>query len=262
VSVVIPTRNHARYLGDTLASVFTQSFRDFELIVVDDGSDDGTAELLRSLEEGGQARCLFAEHAGAAAARNLGIGIARGEFIALLDDDDLWPSDKIEWQVAALDGRREAVLVYGFMETIGDQAGEVFPRSDAPEGPVHRRFLERNWIRSPGQALIRAAALRAVDGFDPTLWGADDWDLYLRLSLHGEFAYEPRRALWHRTHSGNASRAVARLYRNSCRVQGRHLRALAPLDRAALWCIGQWAVVRFCVRQWAARHGFRLGPWR
>ncbi len=262
VSVVIPTRNRAAYLRETLDSVFAQSFADFEVIVVDDGSDDGTRDLLRSLGDGGRTRCVLAEHGGAATARNLGVAAARGDLLALLDDDDLWPPDKLDWQVRALDARPCAVLVYGFMETFGDQVGEVFPRQDAPEGAVHHRLLERNWIRSPGQALIRTAALRAAGGFDATLWGADDWDLYLRLSRLGEFTYERRRALWYRTHPDGASRAAARLYRSSCRVQARHLRALPLHQRPALWCIGQAAILRYCLRQWAAGFGVHLVPSR
>src|SRR5262245_5620608 len=99
VSVVIPTYGHADYLLATLKSVFAQSFTDHEIILVDDGSPDNTAHVVRPLVEAGQVRYLEQPHRGPAAARNRGIREARGEFIAMLDDDDLWPPEKLQWQV-------------------------------------------------------------------------------------------------------------------------------------------------------------------
>lgn len=229
VSVIVPTYRHARWIEQTLASVLAQSFDDLEIIVVNDGSPDDTAERLRPLREAGRIRYFEQRNAGQAAARNRGLREARGEFVAFLDDDDLWPADKLAWQVQALRAHPECVLVWGAHAPLreeqpaGEDGGE--PR------PVQARRLFRlhNRIQSPGQALMRASALRAVGGFDDRLWGSDDWDLYLRLAEQGPFAFDPRVALRYRRHDGNASRDAIRHARNHVRVVRRHLRWNLPL---------------------------------
>src|SRR5260370_24652309 len=102
VSVVIPAYRHRDFVLATLDSVFSQAFTDYEVIVINDGSSDDTTELLRPLAASGHIRYFEQANAGQATSRNRGIHAARGEFIALLDDDDLWPPDKLEWQVEAL----------------------------------------------------------------------------------------------------------------------------------------------------------------
>src|SRR3954470_24757434 len=97
VSVVIPTYRHRDYVLRTLDSVFAQTYRDFEVIVVNDGSPDDTNRRIRPLVSAGRIRYIEQANAGQAAARNTGIAHARGRYIALLDDDDLWPADKLAW---------------------------------------------------------------------------------------------------------------------------------------------------------------------
>ncbi|MGE3277340.1 MAG: glycosyltransferase family A protein [Vicinamibacterales bacterium] len=223
VSVVVPTRDAAPLLAETLASVFAQTLQPIEVLVVDDGSTDGTRALLDPLEAAGRLRVIRQAPSGAAAARNTGLRHASGAFIALLDHDDLWPADKLAWQVELLRSRPEVVLAYGFMESFGQERSYAWPPADvAPEGDVRQAFLRKNWIRSPGQTLIRASALEAAGGFDETIVGADDWDLYLRLAAIGPFAYAHRKALAYRTHGGNQSRRAWTMFRHACRVHARH----------------------------------------
>jgi glycosyltransferase involved in cell wall biosynthesis len=231
VSVVIPTYNHRAFVLDTLASVFRQRFTDYEIVVVNDGSPDDTAELLRPLVSSGRIRYIDQANAGQAAARNRGITEARGTFVALLDDDDLWPPDKLEWQVAALVASPHSVLVYGAMR--GLDARSEAPERDAglptasdrslPPEDAYRLFLTGNWITSPGQTLICRKALLGVGGFDSTIWGVDDWDLYIRLARTGHFVASERVALWYRVHAGNASADAERMATNMLTVQRRHV---------------------------------------
>jgi glycosyltransferase involved in cell wall biosynthesis len=224
VSVVIPTYKHRDYILETLDSVFRQTYTEYEVIVVNDGSPDDTADVLRPLVEAGRIRYVEQPNGGQGAARNRGIAAARGEFVALLDDDDLWPPDKLEWQVAALRERPSAVLVYGLHDHLQpDGSLRPAPPKDHPAGSVHRRFLEGCWLLSLGQALIRAAALRRIGGFDPRIWGSDDWDLYIRLALEGEFHFEERVALHYRVHATNASHSSATKHaRNHFKVMRKH----------------------------------------
>lgn len=229
VSVIIPTHNHGNLISQTLDSVFAQTFQDYEVIVVNDGSTDDTEQVLAPLARQGRISYLAQGNRGQAAARNHGLTRAKGQFIAFLDDDDLWPSDKLQWQVEILKEQPDTVLVYGLCNEFGLREGQT-PAPDAPNGDVADRFLEFNYIVSPGSTLIRADALRRIEGFDTRIWGADDWDLYLRLARIGKFAYRDRLALWYRCHLNNASQNFLRMYINCCMVQRRH--DLRQMDRA------------------------------
>ena len=235
VSVIIPTYKHRDFVPATLDSVFAQTFTDYEVIVVNDGSPDDTADVLRPLAEAGRIRYIEQENQGQAAARNRGIAEARGEFVALLDDDDLWPPDKLEWQVNALKEAPESVLVYGYRDTFGTEELPRKPGEIAPSGKVWAAFLQDNCITSPGQTLIRTADLQKIGGCDASLWGVDDWDLYIRLAKQGDFIYEYRSALHYRVHFSNASKNSRKMYQNSCRVLYKHLGRVPKPRNLRLW---------------------------
>ena len=214
VSVIIPTYKHRDLVLATLASVFAQTLTDYEVIVVNDGSPDDTAAVLRPLAEAGRIRYIEQENQGQGAARNRGLAEAQGEFVALLDDDDLWPPDKLAWQVAALRAHPDAVMVYGFSQSFGEAEGKLWPDENGPGEDVLKAFLKENRITSPGQTLIRAEALQNIGGFDPKLWGVDDWDLYIRLAAHGSVLFENSLGLHYRLHSANASKNLWQMYQN------------------------------------------------
>jgi glycosyltransferase involved in cell wall biosynthesis len=264
VSVIIPTFNHRDHVLATLDSVFKQTFTDYEVIVVNDGSHDDTGVLLKSMVDAGRIRYFEQENQGQASARNLGIRAASGCYVALLDDDDIWPPYKLAWQVACLKRNPAAVVSYGYYLDL--DGGYPWPSSDAPHGDVYDQFRAQCWIRSPGQTLIRRDTLMNVGGFDERVWGADDWDLYIRLSKLGHFAYEHRCALRYRTHAGNASRNTWRLFSNADCVLRRHnrpvlLRWFNPAYRAGwanlrltllLRCVGEARELRRQGRRWAS----------
>ncbi len=234
VSVVIPAYGHAALIEETLRSVFTQRFEHIEIIVIVDGSPDDTADRLRAMSDFERIRMVVQANAGQAAARNKGVSLARGKYVALLDDDDLWPADKLAWQVGRMEADPSLAMVWGDAEQLLEDGAVVppkateFPPGRVAQGEALRRFQYRCHLLSPGQSLIRADALRAIGGFDATVWGADDWDLYLRLFRHGAGWYEPRVALTYRLHAANASStAAARHARNYMQVARRHLGSFA-----------------------------------
>ena len=231
VTVIIPTYKHRDFVLATLDSVFAQTFTDYEVIVVNDGSPDDTADVLKPLAEAGRIHYIEQANQGQAAARNRGLAEARGEFVAFLDDDDLWPPDKLQWQVETLTTVPDAVLVYGCNKSIGIGAGKVFPDYEAPSGLVRAFFLRQNCIGSPGQTLIRASALASIDGFDRLIWGADDYDLWFRLAKVTRIELWQRVALYYRKHSLNASRDLLRMHQNCEIVLRRHLRTLSFQNR-------------------------------
>lgn len=218
VSVIIPTYNHRNYILDALNSVFAQTFTDYEIILVNDGSPDDTAERLKPLADSGKIIYIEQKNQGQASARNRGIAGARGDFIAFLDDDDLWPTDKLEWQVHHLQSRPDLGMVGGSCVIFE----KVIPRLDGQDEDIRQITFESlfrgNPFHSPGQTLIRSSALQAVGGFDSTIWGTEDLELYMRLARTVGVDLSARVALFYRVHPNNASKALGRMMSNGKRA--------------------------------------------
>lgn len=193
VSIIIPTYNRAALLPETLGSVFAQTFTDYQAIVVDDGSDDGTPGLLAGLAERAEMKRIA--HAGPGAARNAGLALARGEYIAFLDADDLWAPRFLETMTAGLDAAPHAGFVYCDYSTF-DESGAVTAAYLPPEhklrGDLFPTLLEGDFI-STGALLVRKSCFDVIGGFDPQLPVAEDWDLWLRLAREfpAEYVDEP-----------------------------------------------------------------------
>ena len=233
VTVVVATWKRPGLLLSTLESVFAQSPPPREVIVVDDGSPDDTAARVAPLAEAGRIRYVRQANAGMAAARNAGARLATSEYLYFLDDDDLLFPGALPALVGEMDRRHDAAFVCGeLIEFRGDHPGPP-PALAGPPTPVDpAAFLRFNGLGSPGQVLIRREAFAAVGGFDGTIWGTDDWDLWLRLLARHPAWRVPVPVLAYRLHGNNASRDVARMYRSSLRVARAHTAAV-PADRRA-----------------------------
>lgn len=178
MSVVIPVHNRSELIGRAVASVVRQTFDDWELIVVDDGSDEDIASAIGSFDDPRVTLVRLAENSGAPVARNAGIRMARGTSIAFLDSDDEWLPHKLEDQLRAMGPQVDAVLC-GFEEEEAGRKAEVRP----PSGRLTWEQLiygPRSWITT-GQLLVRASALEQFH-FDEKLRAYQDWDILLRLS--------------------------------------------------------------------------------
>ena len=228
VSVIIPTYNHRDYVVEALESVFAQTYIDYEVIVVNDGSPDDTAAVLRPYVESGRIKYIEQNNQGQAAARNRGLAEAKGEFIAFLDDDDLWTADKLSKQVAVLMLDNTLVCVGGSATTKFN--GQVLPDNRLlPKGILMREDLyDGNPFNSPGQVLIRRSALDRIGGFDESLKGTDDFELWFRLVAVGKILIQPAPVLIYRLHELNASRDKALMLRNTMLALDIHL-AKEPL---------------------------------
>lgn len=194
VSVVLPTRNRERRLKRALGSVFRQTLEDFELIVVDDASTDGTADLLRrTAARDARVRTLtIPDRVGAAVARNRAIEAARAPWVAFLDDDDEWLPRKLERQIAALrDGGADfAYSPFVYVEASGRE--RVLGVVDVGGKDPRSALLGGNFI-GQSSVVVRRAPLLEVGGFDPALPRLQDWDLWVRLAgtLHFRFVPAP-----------------------------------------------------------------------
>jgi glycosyltransferase involved in cell wall biosynthesis len=180
VSVIIPTYNRARIIEEAVDSVLAQDYKDFELIIVDDGSTDNTSEVLAPY--GNEASILFQENKGVSAARNRGIAEASGMLIAFLDSDDLWLPQKLSAQVEFFNQKPEALICQ--TEEVWVRNGiRVNPgrRHKKPSGMIFEPSLKLCLV-SPSAVMIRRELLDRTGGFDETLPACEDYDLWLRIS--------------------------------------------------------------------------------
>ena len=192
VTVIVAAYNGERFLKETLESVFAQDFETFEVVFVDDGSEDRTGEIAQSFP----VRYVRQPNQGLPAARNAGLAVARGDLVAFLDDDDVLPPTKLSAQVRYLDEHPETGCVLGRQEWIFD--GVEAPRM--ARDPV---FGELGGIQLV-TAMIRRRVLDELGGFDPSYRYAEDRDLFIRMREHGvEIAVLPEVVLHKRLHGSN-----------------------------------------------------------
>lgn len=180
VSVIIPTYNRGWIIKEAIDSILAQNYKDFELIVVDDGSTDNTSEVLAPYEN--DIKVLFQENKGVSAARNRGITEASGQFIAFLDSDDLWLPKKLSTQVEFFNQMPDALICQ--TEEVWVRNGiRVNPkkRHKKPSGMIFEPSLELCLI-SPSAVMVRRSLFDRVGGFDETLPACEDYDLWLRIS--------------------------------------------------------------------------------
>lgn len=207
VSVIIPSYNRADMVLDAVRSVQAQTFSDWELIVVDDGSKDNTREVIGGLADE-RIRYIYQENKGLPGARNTGIRHARGEWIAFLDSDDAYLPQKLAAQVAVMQARPElGLLAAGFIETDRDlrPLRELHPWEDQPT------LTLLDWVTAcpicPGAPLVRKSWLEKAQLFDERMPFVEDWDLWLRLAYLGcPMDWLPQPVCYYRIHGGNMVR--------------------------------------------------------
>ncbi|MCU6455354.1 glycosyltransferase [Sphingomonas sp. A2-49] len=207
VSVVIPGYNGADFIGATLASLGAQTLTDWEAIVVDDRSTDATRDIVRDWADPRVRLVEQAENGGPVRARNRGVALARGRYIAGLDQDDLCRPERLAMQVAYLEAHRDVALVGTQAEQLRD--GRVSAMHYAPHTtPDLIAWL--SWIENPvvwSTVMIRADIARALDPFTrPEMLYAEDFDLYHRVAPLGRIARIDRPLLLYRQHAGGASK--------------------------------------------------------
>jgi glycosyltransferase involved in cell wall biosynthesis len=249
VSVIIPCFNRERYIKQTIESVLGQTYPSIEIITIDDGSTDRTREVLDIFGT----RLIVMEHPGRSnrgqsASINLGLKQARGEFIALLDSDDLFAPQKIERQVEFLQVHPDVGLVYGngyAVDENGRTLYEIYPPGHQ-ENSDPRRVLMDCYFLVPNNALVRKTAFDQAGPFDETLRAAQDHDMAIRLAEVTRIAYLDEHLFCYRRHPDSISARTADLrWRNGFRI----------LDKAAC----RYPYPRGVVRRRRAVLHFRLG---
>jgi len=181
VSVIIPTHNRWPMIGEAVESVLAQSFKDFELIVVDDGSSDGSAANIKGL--GRDIRIIVQSRCGVSAARNYGASFARGRYLAFLDSDDLWLAEKLAVQTAFMVEHPE-MQICQTEETWLRHGKRVNPKAKhrKPSGDIFRASLELCLV-SPSAVMMTKKLFDETGGFDESFPVCEDYDLWLRIAL-------------------------------------------------------------------------------
>ncbi len=204
VSVIIPTRNRASLLSVAVRSALDQTLRELEVLVVDDASEDRTAEVVAGISDPRLRSLRQPTRSGGAAARNAGIRASRGQYVAFLDDDDEWLPEKLELQLALFaDAAPEIGVVYSSYLVVELETGRVIGRKIAEKrGDLARDLLVRNCIGGTPSVVVRRSLLERVGLFDERLPSFQDYDLWIRLSRHCEFDYVSRDLLRCSMHGG------------------------------------------------------------
>ena len=209
VSIVIPVYNGERYLKEALDSVFAQTYRDYEVICVDDGSQDLSLALMG--EYGERLVVVRQANAGGCAARNRGVRQSMGPYVAFLDQDDHWYPRKLDQQVAVLEAHPDVVLVLcnsdrmdgeGRMLQVGATLAERQTLLDSPLG----RLMEDDQLLSSA-ILVRRDAFERAGMYDPELRGFEDFDLCARLKQQGRFVFLEESGMCYRVHNSGFSRS-------------------------------------------------------
>jgi glycosyltransferase involved in cell wall biosynthesis len=264
VSIVMAAKNYARFLPEAVESVLAQTFTDWELLIIDDGSTDDTPDAVQAFLADPRVKYTRADRLGQSRAKNLGIRLAQGEFIAFLDADDAWEPAKLEKQLPLFHNRPEVGVVYccrGLM----DESGNALPHQHAPPLP-RGRILDKMIVQNHvcfSSAVVRRIVFSHVGLFDPEWDLAIDYDLWLRVARHYEFDFVDEELVRYRTGHGNLSKrlsdrvdtalsimhraetrrdlasevpseAIAEAHASTCRTMAYVMRASEPLT-AARW---------------------------
>lgn len=234
ISVIIPTYNGSRFIGETLESVLAQTLQPDEVLVIDDGSTDDTAAIAESFAP--RVRVFRRSNQHQAAARNFGVQQASSEWISFIDHDDQWEPNKLERQMEELSRQPDADVCYTARVNFV-QDGDTFRRGkiiSVPPAQDIQRSLYVNTTFMPGSVLIRRSAYLAAGGFDPKLKLVEDWDLWLRLLHRGtRFAACPEPLLLHRIHSNMQSKNAMDALAEAKHIYRRHV--LPRLSPATRW---------------------------
>ena len=221
VSVIIPTYNYAHFIGEAIESVLAQTYRDFEIIVVDDGSTDETGDVVSRFSE---VRYIYQTNQGIAAARNAGARASQGHSLVFLDADDRLLSNALEAGVDSLNDYPACAFVSGHWELVSRD------RKPLPTPPVicfkennYRAFLDYNYIGTIGQVMFRRSIFTTEPGFDLSVPGCDDAELYMRIAKDYPVYCHDQIVVQHRVHGSNTSGDRAMMLRSMTTVYRRHL---------------------------------------
>ncbi|MDT8447466.1 MAG: glycosyltransferase [bacterium] len=251
VSVIMPAYKAEAYIKEAISSVISQTYRDWELLVIDDGSPDRSGELAASFGDP-RIQVIAQENAGVSVARNRGLEQAQGDWIAFLDADDIWLPEKLELQLAAAQRADQPSIVYSDFVAFDEAGNEQRPKylrlfpPEKQQGWVLETMLQHNFMGLLTVMLPREA-LKKVGVFSTSLGQGEDWDLWIRLAEFYPFVYVPKSLARYREHAGGLSKDYEPNERALTQVYQTHLLAKGNTEQKRF---GMWLFYRHMA------HGF------
>jgi glycosyltransferase involved in cell wall biosynthesis len=206
ISVIIPTYNHGQFIEEAVESVLAQTYKNFEVIVVDDGSTDNTREILKKYERG--ITYIFQNNKGVSSARNHGLSIAKGEVIAFLDSDDVWLPEKLSSQLKIMQGEHSIGLVgcgSYVMDYLGNVEREWVPKHYKSQEEFLQQLSIRNILHNPSCMLVKKECFNRAGFFNECLQFGEDWDMWLRIAKHYKVDFAERPLMKFRKHGFSKS---------------------------------------------------------
>ena len=249
ISIITPAYNADRTILETIESVQNQTFSDFELIIIDDGSKDRTLELVQNVKDE-RLKFFFYKNSGVCAARNRGISHSTGEFIAFIDADDLWTPDKLELQLAALQQHPEAGVAYSWTYFMYEQEDSAVPGKPVLfEGNVYPKLLVENFLSHGSNPLIRRDAIESVGEFDSSFPHCADWDFYIRLAARWPFVVVPKHQIYYRQSSSSMTSKIDGIERQMLLMFEKAFQS-APIEYQSLRNQSLAWVYEYCTQQY------------
>ena len=215
VSIVVPAYNCGAFIAETIDSALDQTYKDFEIIVVDDGSTDNTSEVLQGY--GDKIKYVYQENSGITVTRNRGVSLSLGEYIAFLDHDDLFYPAKLEKQVALLEHNPKLGMVYcdaDIIDSEGRKMGCIFGVPGMGKAPARGHVfvnMVQKTLCNPTMTMIPRRVFEEFGGFAPYRY-AQDFDLWLKIAYHYPIDYLPEVLCVYRVHPRMAGRSLLREY--------------------------------------------------
>ena len=231
ISVIIPTYNRADKIVTSILSVLDQSYKDFDLIIVDDASADDTETVIAGISDNRIRYYKLDTNKGAAGARNEGVKLAKTEFIAFHDSDDKWLPDKLEKQMVYMDRNPDIGLVYGKVRVNSPDKIYEFPNeavSGELQGELYPWLLRRNTIDTPTM-FMRKVCFDETGGFDESLRCLEDWEFVIRFSRNFKIGYIGEVLLDSFVSEGGVSRNIGAYYEARCKMIALHKENLIKL---------------------------------
>ncbi|RUR80824.1 glycosyltransferase [Chlorogloeopsis fritschii PCC 9212] len=211
ISIILPVYNGEKTLLESINSVLSQSLTDFELIIINDGSQDSTLKIIKNIKDP-RLRFFSYPNAGQAVSRNRGLSHAVGEYIAFIDADDIWTYDKLEAQLKQLQAHKQAKLAYSWTNYIDEQSKFLFTGMHlSNSGDVYDKLLVNNFLENGSNPLVCRQAIAEVGGFDPSVTPAEDWDLWLRIAARYQFVVVPSPQILYRVSATSESANILRM---------------------------------------------------
>lgn len=208
VSVIIPTYNRSALMKETIASVLRQTLNDLEIIVVDDGSTDNTRAVVKRIKDD-RVKYFYKDNGGAASARNLGLSKARGDYVAFLDSDDLWPENYLEVMLSYLENNNEFGAGYSPITVLYPDGSKIksYKRPEGKSGWITPDLFKSSFVW-PSAAVFRSSAWKYFYFDEALKKTSEDSDAFLRLSMHTQFLFVPDVEALHRISADNISSEV------------------------------------------------------